>query len=245
MRFTVGKKIGAGFSIVVFLLLIGFNAYGNEKECLAENVYFEARGQGQAGWVAVAQVTLNRVQDKRFPNTTLSECAQKCLDNNPQCISFEYKKKDGNDNNVCHLTNDCHRYYYTNDNNSDVFMKNNVKVNENVNYPPPTCSQTNETDYYNRWIHFFWKKKQNHRKWSYPINSKPGTKYHLDWVGSWPNDDWGSIEIPPRTELIIYEHSRYRGNSKKYTNNDYVNYQKIVNLHGWRDHITSFKARSL
>ena len=55
--------------ILVFLLLIGFNAYGNEKECLAENVYFEARGQGQAGWVAVAQVTLNRVQDKRFPNT--------------------------------------------------------------------------------------------------------------------------------------------------------------------------------
>ena len=55
--------------ILVFLLLIGFNAYGNEKECLAENVYFEARGQGAAGWVAVAQVTLNRVQDKRFPNT--------------------------------------------------------------------------------------------------------------------------------------------------------------------------------
>ena len=55
--------------ILVFLLLIGFNAYGNERECLAENVYFEARGQGQAGWVAVAQVTLNRVQDKRFPNT--------------------------------------------------------------------------------------------------------------------------------------------------------------------------------
>ena len=55
--------------ILLVLLLIGFDAYGNERECLAENVYFEARGQGQAGWVAVAQVTLNRVQDTRFPNT--------------------------------------------------------------------------------------------------------------------------------------------------------------------------------
>ena len=36
---------------------------------VTENIYFEARSQGQAGWLAVAQVTLNRVQDKRFPNT--------------------------------------------------------------------------------------------------------------------------------------------------------------------------------
>ena len=55
--------------ILVFLLLIGCNAHGNETECLAENIYFEARNQGFAGWVAVAQVTLNRVKDTRFPNT--------------------------------------------------------------------------------------------------------------------------------------------------------------------------------
>ena len=55
--------------ILVCLLLIGFNAYGSERECLAENIYFEARNQGFAGWVAVAQVTLNRVKDTRFPNT--------------------------------------------------------------------------------------------------------------------------------------------------------------------------------
>ena len=55
--------------ILVCLLLIGFNAHGNETECLAENIYFEARNQGFAGWVAVAQVTLNRVRDDRFPNT--------------------------------------------------------------------------------------------------------------------------------------------------------------------------------
>jgi spore germination cell wall hydrolase CwlJ-like protein len=36
---------------------------------LAKNVYFEARNQGVAGQLAVAMVTLNRVEDKRFPNT--------------------------------------------------------------------------------------------------------------------------------------------------------------------------------
>ena len=37
--------------------------------CLADNIYFEARNQGTAGWQAVAAVTLNRVKDSRFPNT--------------------------------------------------------------------------------------------------------------------------------------------------------------------------------
>ena len=63
-RGQIMKKI-----ILVFLLLIGFDAHGDERECLAENIYFEARNQGFAGWVAVAQVTLNRVKDTRFPNT--------------------------------------------------------------------------------------------------------------------------------------------------------------------------------
>ena len=40
-----------------------------EISCMADNIYFEARNQGTAGWSAVASVTLNRVQDKRFPNT--------------------------------------------------------------------------------------------------------------------------------------------------------------------------------
>ena len=40
-----------------------------EKTCLAKNVYFEAKNQGKAGWLAVIFVTLNRVKDTRFPNT--------------------------------------------------------------------------------------------------------------------------------------------------------------------------------
>lgn len=41
----------------------------DELTCLADNIYFEARNQGTAGWQAVAAVTLNRVKDPRFPNT--------------------------------------------------------------------------------------------------------------------------------------------------------------------------------
>ena len=40
-----------------------------EDECLAMNIYHEARGQSVAGQVAVALVTMNRVEDVRFPNT--------------------------------------------------------------------------------------------------------------------------------------------------------------------------------
>ena len=41
----------------------------DESFCLAKNVYFEARNQPLAGQLAVVSVTINRVNDKRFPNT--------------------------------------------------------------------------------------------------------------------------------------------------------------------------------
>ena len=37
--------------------------------CLAMNIYFEARNQSTIGQIAVAQVTMNRVRDGRFPDT--------------------------------------------------------------------------------------------------------------------------------------------------------------------------------
>jgi len=37
--------------------------------CLATNVYYEARGEGYLGMLAVAKVTLNRVKSSRFGNT--------------------------------------------------------------------------------------------------------------------------------------------------------------------------------
>jgi type II secretory pathway component PulM len=38
-------------------------------QCLAENVYFEARGEPLAGQYAVAEVTLNRTHARNFPRT--------------------------------------------------------------------------------------------------------------------------------------------------------------------------------
>lgn len=41
----------------------------NEVECLAQNIYFEARGEPAQGQIAVAYVTMNRKKDYRYPNT--------------------------------------------------------------------------------------------------------------------------------------------------------------------------------
>jgi len=43
----------------------------NKKElnCLALNVYFEARGETTAGQLAVGMVTMNRVESRKFPNS--------------------------------------------------------------------------------------------------------------------------------------------------------------------------------
>lgn len=43
-----------------------------ELECLATNVYHESRGEPYVGQLAVAQVTLNRVETKGFPGNICS-----------------------------------------------------------------------------------------------------------------------------------------------------------------------------
>lgn len=40
-----------------------------ELECLAFNIYHEARSESIEGQIAVAQVTINRVNHKKWPNT--------------------------------------------------------------------------------------------------------------------------------------------------------------------------------
>ena len=40
-----------------------------QVECLAKNIYFEARNQDEYGKFAVANVTMNRVKDPGFPST--------------------------------------------------------------------------------------------------------------------------------------------------------------------------------
>ena len=50
---------------------LSVKAEGSEEDvrCLTENIYFEARSESIAGWMGVADVTLNRASSKRFPNS--------------------------------------------------------------------------------------------------------------------------------------------------------------------------------
>lgn len=46
-------------------------------QCLAENAYFEAGNQSKKGMIAVTNVVMNRVNDKRFPKTPCGVIKQK------------------------------------------------------------------------------------------------------------------------------------------------------------------------
>ena len=49
---------------------------GDEWRCLAEALYFEARGESVKGQFAVAEVILNRVASRRFPNSVCDVITQ-------------------------------------------------------------------------------------------------------------------------------------------------------------------------
>ena len=51
-----------------------------DLECLARNVYFEARGEPVAGMVAVAEVTMNRKSSRLFPDSVCGVVHEKRWD---------------------------------------------------------------------------------------------------------------------------------------------------------------------
>ena len=55
-------------------------ARNQQLSCLARNVYFEARGEPQAGQYAVAQVTMNRKAAASYPSTVCEVVHQKNWD---------------------------------------------------------------------------------------------------------------------------------------------------------------------
>jgi len=54
--------------------------------CLATNMYHEAKGEGDLGWLAVGMVTMNRVLSKRYPNTVCEVVYQ----NNGRVYQFSW-----------------------------------------------------------------------------------------------------------------------------------------------------------
>jgi hypothetical protein len=57
------------------------NEFNSELQCLAENVYYEAASESFEGKLAVAQVTLNRANSGKFPNSVCGVVKQKNLVN--------------------------------------------------------------------------------------------------------------------------------------------------------------------
>jgi spore germination cell wall hydrolase CwlJ-like protein len=53
------------------------DAREGEIECLARNMYYEARGEGTTGMIAVGHVTMNRVESKGYPSTVCGVVTQK------------------------------------------------------------------------------------------------------------------------------------------------------------------------
>ena len=65
--------------LAVVILFLSPLSLGNEVDCLAKNIYWEARNQSINGMYAVAKVTLNRVNDSRWPSTVCAVVKQRKL----------------------------------------------------------------------------------------------------------------------------------------------------------------------
>jgi len=59
-----------------------------QRKCLAEAIYFEARGEPELGRIAVAQVVLNRLKNPAYPNTICSVVYQNKSKRNRCQFSF-------------------------------------------------------------------------------------------------------------------------------------------------------------
>lgn len=66
---------------MLFLIFYSTHASSNELtdrvECLARNIYFEARGESLKGQLAVAHVTINRQNSSKYPKTICGVVYQK------------------------------------------------------------------------------------------------------------------------------------------------------------------------
>ena len=74
MRFSLRKLIVIGILVVHTALAPGIQKFEmldrKELKCLANNIYYEARGEGYEGMLAVGLVTMNRVNHPtKFPGS--------------------------------------------------------------------------------------------------------------------------------------------------------------------------------
>jgi len=60
--------------------MVSGDVHRRELNCLAMNVYYESRGEPVDGQYGVAEVTMNRVSDSRYPDTVCAVVYQKRWD---------------------------------------------------------------------------------------------------------------------------------------------------------------------
>ena len=181
-----------------------------------------------------------------FNGLSLNQCAKKCI-NKSNCMSFQYNNNNNNNNNnKCILQKNCHKFNYQNQRGnikSDVFFKNNVKVFKdikNVNLP---C-KTNKSNNYDKFVHFDVNPRRRWHIFSYPINSKKGSKNKKPWIGRKANDRFNHVDIPPRSRLYTYQHSNYRG--RRHTYNNYHSDRYIrVHLGKLKDRVSSLQIYTI
>jgi spore germination cell wall hydrolase CwlJ-like protein len=84
----IAGAIVAGFAFALHALFAyqdalrdqALQARNHELACLARNVYYEARGEPEAGQYAVAEVTMNRKAAARYPESVCAVVYQKNWD---------------------------------------------------------------------------------------------------------------------------------------------------------------------
>ena len=76
----------AALAVLVYFAIVGHDrsrevrVRNQDLTCLAKNIYYEARGEPIDGQYAVAEVTLNRVASKHYPNTVCDVVYQEKFD---------------------------------------------------------------------------------------------------------------------------------------------------------------------
>lgn len=64
--------------------------YEAELTCLAEAIYYEARGESRNGQLAVAQVVMNRVYERQYPQAICGVVYQRALDGSNKGCQFSF-----------------------------------------------------------------------------------------------------------------------------------------------------------
>jgi len=186
-------------------------------------------------------------QNKNFSNKTLSECATACV-NDENCISFEFKDNPGINNNICNLTNDCHKYTYIDNNNTDLFMKNNIFLKK-TDKKKILTHQTDDIRKipFKKKIQFFEKKNygngHHHYGWEFSSNSNGLSPSNLKYDRQ--NDDYDSVKIPPYTRIDMNQDYNHSGRHSGFATGK--GGQDISNLddhHIKRNKISSWKIRN-